>query len=132
MKITWTLYEEDGLDAEDPLGSIEITEGDGDGIRQAATYIDSWFQALLQGARSLSAGEEESIEMLEEPDPLEFSVEGSRLKIRHDQSALDCDLIEAMEEIRKEAGRFLLQMQTLDGWESNPTLQELDRVLSGE
>lgn len=125
MNIAWRLYDDDELVADDPLGSITITDGDGDRISQNATYLDSWFQALLQGVRSLKAGEEESIEMVEEPDPLELRVEGSRLRLKHDQSTVNLDMVAAIEEIRKQAQRFLLLMQTLDDWESNPTLREI-------
>lgn len=129
MNIAWRLYDDDELVADDPLGSITITDPDGARINQDATYLDSWFQALLQGVRSLEAGEEESIEMVEEPDPLELSVEGPRLRLKHDQSTVDLDMIVAIEEIRKQAQRFLLLMQTLDDWESNPTLREIEREL---
>ena len=86
MNISWKLYEEDGLSADDPLGSITITDGDGGIITQEATYLDSWFEALLHGVRSIKAGEEQTIEMVEEPDPLELEMKKSSLEFRHDEA----------------------------------------------
>lgn len=130
MNIAWKLYEDDAVEADDPLGSISIVDANGGKIIQEATYLDSWFEALLHGVRALRAGEEESIEMVEEPDPLEFSVEGPRIRLTHYQTTVELDMIEAIEEIRKQAQRFLVRMQTLDGWEANPALLEIERELA--
>lgn len=130
MKIVWKLYEEDGISADDPLGSITITADDGAVITQEATYLDSWFEGLLAGVRSIKAGEEQSIEMVEEPDPLEFEMSGDRLSITHDEATVLLDPVEAIEEIRREAMRFLVLMQSLDEWEANPSLVEIERELS--
>ena len=130
MKIVWKLYEDDGVTADDPLGSISITGDDGKVIAQEATYLDSWFEALLSGVRAIKAGEEQTIEMVEEPDPLELEMKGARLSLTHDATTILADPLEAIEEIQRQASRFLVLMQTLENWESNPTLAEIERYLS--
>jgi hypothetical protein len=130
MKIEWTLYEEEGIDPDDPLGTIVLSDDEGNEIRQEATYLDSWFEALIEGLRSLQAGEEEAVEILEEPDPLEFRMVNDGVEIRHDLAQIKGGSLSEFEEmLQRELDRFLEVMRLHEGWEGNGTLRHLADIL---
>jgi hypothetical protein len=126
MKIDWQLYEEDEIDPEDPIGTMVLGDGDGHEIRQEATYLDSWFQALIDGLGALQASDEAHVEMQEEPDPLEFRLADGRVALKFDAVTVDGGPLADLEEsVHRELIRFLDVMRQLEGWEANPTLLQL-------
>jgi hypothetical protein len=130
MDITWKLYEAEGVDAGNPLGTISVTADDGAVISQEAVYLDSWFEALLAGLRGMVAGDEESLQLVEEPDPLEFRLEDELLVLTQDVFAVRLNLREAIDEIRTEAIDFLRRMQQVPGWDRNATLLNVQKLLA--
>jgi hypothetical protein len=130
MDITWKLYESEGIDAGNPLGTISVTDDDGAVITQEAVYLDTWFEALLAGLRGMVAGEEESLQLVEEPDPLEFRLEDERLVLTQDVFVVRLNLREAIDEIRSESLDFLRRMQQIPGWDRNTTLLNVQKLLA--
>jgi hypothetical protein len=132
VKIDWHLYEDDGIDPDDPLGRIVLGDAEGREIRQEATYLDSWFQALVDGLGALHAGAAAHVEMEEEPYPLELRLAGGNVELTFDAVTVSGGPVTELEEIvHRELIRFLEVMQEHDGWESNPALQQLAASIEG-
>ena len=131
MNIDWKLSQDDGVDANNPLGAITISDDDGGVILQEAIYLDSWFEELLAGLRMLVSGEPETLVLVEEPDPLELRLEDDTLVVTQDVYVVRVSLVEAIEEIRAEALEFLRAMQQSAGWEQNEKLVAVQRLLAG-
>jgi hypothetical protein len=130
MDISWKVYDSEGADADNPLGTISLTDGEGAVISQEAVYLDTWFEALLAGLRGMVAGEEESLQLVEEPDPLEFRLEDDLLVLTQDVYVVRVNLREAIDEIRAEAVDFLRRMQQVPGWDRNATLLNVQKLLA--
>lgn len=74
MKIEWSIDDENGLgvDLDDLLGSIYISHNDSI-IEDNITYLDSWFNSLIDGHQAMQEGRTEFIsDLIDEPDPLCF------------------------------------------------------------
>jgi hypothetical protein len=69
--VYWNLDTEDKLDAYDPLGSI-ILVGDTGKIEEPCTYLDVFFEALIEGVENIEIGKLVTIDPLIEPDDIEF------------------------------------------------------------
>lgn len=66
----------------DLLGEIRISDGRNT-ISESVTYIDSWLEALEQGAKSLAHENTASIDLIEEPHPLTFERRDSYIKLSY-------------------------------------------------
>jgi hypothetical protein len=130
MKIHWLLYDSEGIDPENPLGLISITDESGGEIKQEATYIDTWIRALLQAIKQLRLGATETIEATEGPDPLELRIEEGRVAVTHGLHKVnggDMDSVESA--VREEAARFLSLLKSHDRWKANASLAEIERQI---
>ncbi len=130
MRITWLLYDSEGIDPENPLGLITITDEAGGEIKQEATYLDTWILALLKGVRMLRRGASETIESTEGPDPLELRLESGRVVITNGLRSVNAGSIESVEaSIKEEARRFLSLLKSHDSWKGNESLAEIELQL---
>ncbi|MGK7885338.1 MAG: hypothetical protein AB4057_12035 [Crocosphaera sp.] len=69
--VNWNLDTEEKLDAYDPLGSI-ILVGESGKIEEQCTYLDGFFEALIEGVKKIEIGKLITIDPLIEPDDIEF------------------------------------------------------------
>lgn len=129
MNIHWKLYEDDA-DPLNPLGSITLTGADGAALSEDATFLDSWFRALLIGLRGMSRAGDEWVEQIDSADPLHFRRDASRVWLSHDLATIDLgDPSAALQEARAQALKFLRRYQQRGEWESNRTLVEIQNLL---
>ena len=82
MKIFFTLYEDEGIDPIDPVGDIILTDGQTD-LLVESTYLDSWFETLIDGLEGLQSGKKSKLEIVEEPGSIIFEPLTSGFKISY-------------------------------------------------
>ncbi|HEY5611506.1 MAG TPA: hypothetical protein VIL97_09880 [Thermoanaerobaculia bacterium] len=129
MNIHWKLYEDDA-DPMNPLGSITLTGADGAALAEEATFLDSWFRALLIGLHGTRQPGDEWVEQIDGPDPLHFRREADRVWLSHDLATIDLgDHDAAFSEARAQAVKFVRRFQLRAEWESNTTLVEIQKLL---
>ncbi|HBB35192.1 MAG TPA: hypothetical protein DDZ80_03500 [Cyanobacteria bacterium UBA8803] len=122
MKIEWTLYEEEGIDPIDPVGDITVTNGQTT-IQVEATYLDSWFDALITGIKGVQTGSKVTVEIVEEPDLLRFEPSNGGVKISYKNTAIVVSRIdEFIQALKLAAKDFLLRLDQIKGCECNNLL----------
>ena len=71
MKILFELDRDEVIEPNDPLGDIRI--GDGQNLLSVkSTYLDSWFDVLIDGYKSLKNHKKITLEIIEEPEVITF------------------------------------------------------------
>jgi len=67
----------------DPVGSITLISADAT-LSEQYVYIDSWLDALKEGAKAISRTERAEIDLVEEPEPLilELTERGIRISFK--------------------------------------------------
>jgi hypothetical protein len=80
--LKWNLDTEEELDAYDPLGEIAIIGNQGK-LEEKCTYLDAFFEALVQGIQRIKKGEVIEIDPLVEPDDIIFDYTGENLIISY-------------------------------------------------
>ena len=71
MKILFRLDQDEGIDPNDPIGDIMI-RNDRTLLSIKSTYLDSWFDVLIDGYKSLLNQKEVTLELVEEPETITF------------------------------------------------------------
>jgi hypothetical protein len=82
MEIQFFLDKKENVTSSDLLGEIRISDGRNT-ISEKLTYIDSWLEALEEGAKSLEHENSVSIDLIEEPDPLTFEKRDGYVKLSY-------------------------------------------------
>lgn len=82
MKISLVFSEEDGDELSGVLGNITL-EKYCTKISEESAYIESWIEVLIDGLRSMQRNQNFIGDLVEEPEPLVFSREGSRVKLKY-------------------------------------------------
>ncbi len=97
--LNWNLDTEDGIDAYDPLGDIIIL-GDRGKLEEKSTYLDAFFEALIQGSQRFKKGKIVEIDTLVEPDDLVFDYTDKNLVIYYGkQKALILDTNQFVQDV---------------------------------
>lgn len=97
--LNWNLDTEDGIDAYDPLGDIIII-GDRGKLEEKSTYLDAFFEALIQGSQRFKKGKIVEIDTLVEPDDLVFDYTDNNLVIYYGkQKALILDTNQFVQDV---------------------------------
>ena len=133
MKIYFTLYEDGGSDPIDPLGDIILTDGQTE-IQVKATYLDSWFEVLIDGLEGCQEGKKLQLEIPEEPDLLAIKPFNSGIKLSYKNKEI---IVENFPDFRKEiirtAQKFLVKLNLIDiGNIQNPVLQKIQKFVKKE
>ena len=82
--LKWNLDTEEDIDPYDPLGNIEIL-GDEGKLTEEYTYLDAFFEALIEAVKYIEVGKSISIDPMVEPNNLQFDCEKEALKIIYGQ-----------------------------------------------
>lgn len=82
MEIQFLLNRKENGTSTDLLGEIRLSDGRNT-ISERLTYIDSWLEALEEGAKSLKHKNTASIDLIEEPDPLTFEKREDYIKLSY-------------------------------------------------
>ncbi|MEQ8974834.1 MAG: hypothetical protein RIE73_31175 [Coleofasciculus sp. C1-SOL-03] len=109
MKIEWKLDEEGGIDPIDPVGDIVISDGDRT-IQEESTYLDSWFDALITGAKNITSVNSLVIDIAEEPHALRLTQVLQGLQISYkDKTIWVAELDEFIKTLKQSATSFILK-----------------------
>ena len=87
MKILFTLDSSDGIDPKDPIGDITITD-EQTLLSIESTYLDSWFETLIDGFKSLKINQKITLEIMEEPESITFEPISQGFKISYRKRVL--------------------------------------------
>lgn len=82
--LQWDLDIEEGIDIFDPLGNLKII-GDEGNIIEDSTYLDAFFEALVEAAQKIKTQTNISVDPIVEPNNLEFNCKKNTIKINYGQ-----------------------------------------------
>ena len=82
--LEWNLDTEEGIDVYDPLGDIKIL-GDEGKIVEESTYLDAFFEALIEAVQNIEIGKSISVDPIVEPNNIEFDCQKDFLKVTYGQ-----------------------------------------------
>jgi|SRR5215213_9137953 len=106
MQIELTYDNGTPLDTESILGRIKLSKGE-ESIEEDNTYLDSWLIALIEGLDRIERNQRVSIDLVEEPDPLELDWTSGRLTIQYKSQKLVLDGKEELRTALKESARSM-------------------------
>jgi len=110
MQILFTLDPEDGIDPNDPLGDITLSDNQTT-LSVESTYLDSWFDSLIKGFKSLQTNQKITLDLIEEPETLTFEPILDGFKISYGkQTLLFNTLNEFYQPLLLSAQQFLSQL----------------------
>jgi TATA-box binding protein (TBP) (component of TFIID and TFIIIB) len=82
--LQWDLDIEESIDIFDPLGNLKII-GDEGKIIEDSTYLDAFFEALVEAAQKIKTETNISVDPIVEPNNLEFNCQKNTIKINYGQ-----------------------------------------------
>ena len=82
--LQWDLDIEEGIDIVDPLGNLKII-GDEGNIVEDGTYLDAFFEALVEAAQKIKTETNIIVDPIVEPNNLEFNCQKNTIKINYGQ-----------------------------------------------
>ena len=110
MKILFTLDQDEGIDPNDPIGDIVITNAQ-TRLSVESTYLDSWFDVLIDGYKSLQNQNTITLEIVEEPDVITFETVLNGFKVSYGKQKLFfSDLNEFYQSLLTSAKELLFQL----------------------
>ena len=110
MKISFTLDQDEGIDPNDPIGDIVITNAQ-TRLSVESTYLDSWFDVLIDGYKSLQNQNKITLEIVEEPDVITFETVLNGFKVSYGKQKLFFnDLNEFYQSLLISAKELLFQL----------------------
>jgi hypothetical protein len=110
MKILFTLDQDEGVDPNDPIGDIIITN-DQTRLSFQSTYLYSWFDVLIDGYKSLQNQSKITLEIVEEPDVITFETVLNGFKVSYGKQKLFfSDLNEFYQSLLTSAKELLFQL----------------------
>lgn len=93
MNISFILDREEKIDPNEALGDIIISNKQSE-IEVKSTYLDSWFDVLIDGYRSLEKQDNIILEIAEEPELITFSSIQNGYKISYSNQLIVFEYIE--------------------------------------
>ncbi|GEM_PF-1402970 len=111
--ITWELDVEDGLDAYDPLGRIVIL-GDEGKVEEESTYLDAFFEALIEGTQRIEIGKTITVDPLVEPNDIIFKLTYGQLTISYCSfAATILDKVKFSDDLRQAIDKLVNELDDL-------------------
>ena len=129
--VTWTIDEEDGIDAYDPLGEIKIIGNQGQ-LEESCTYLDAFLEALVQGIQNIDKGKIIEIDPLVEPDNIKFDYTRENLIISYGKQQVTIfDKNEFVKDIQESVKNLvdILDMAAINAQDKKPKLLILREFL---
>jgi hypothetical protein len=123
MKISFTLDQDEGIDPNDPIGDIVITNAQ-TRLSVESTYLDSWFDVLIDGYKSLQNQNKITLEIVEEPDVITFETVLNGFNVSYGKQKLFfSDLNEFYQSLLTSAKELLFQLdQSQENFSNFPLL----------
>ena len=114
MEISFTLDQDESIDPKDPLGDIVIRDGTAL-LSVESTYLDSWFDVLIDGYKGLENQKKVTLEIVEEPELITFEPMLKGFKISYGKEELFLNsLNEFYQSLLISAQDFLSQLELED------------------
>lgn len=111
MEISFTLDRDEGIDPNDPLGNIVIRDAK-TLLSVESTYLDSWFDVLIDGYKGLKNQKKLTLEIVEEPEVITFEPIFKGFKISYGKEELFFNsLNEFYQSLLTSAQDFLSQLE---------------------
>ncbi len=111
MNISFKLDRDEEIDPNDPLGDIRITDNH-TLLSVESTYLDSWFDVLIDGYKSLKNHKKVTLEIWEEPEVITFEPVLRGFKISYEKKELFfSDLNEFYQSLLTSTQDFLSQLE---------------------
>jgi ribosome-associated translation inhibitor RaiA len=132
--LNWNLDIEDEIDAYDPLGSI-IIMGDRGEIEEKCTYLDAFFEALIEGNQHLEKGKIIEVDTLVEPDNLVLDYTGNCLLLSYGkQEAIILDTEQYVQDVYNAVKSLveILDSAAIKAKEQKPKLIKLRNFIQKE
>lgn len=107
MNIRIVLDKEDGVDSLDPSGEILISDGRSL-ISEKHAYLDSWLDALIAGLKEVEAGKSASMDLVEEPYPLQFEPQNGGINITYRNTTVSLESIDEFRRVLRNAAQSFL------------------------
>ena len=129
--LKWNLDTEEGIDVYDPLGDIKIFGDEGE-IVEESTYLDAFFEALVEAAQNIEIGKSISVDPIVEPNNLEFDCQRDFLKVTYgQQQAILFQRNQFVKEVQKAVEELLkiLDKQSEIAKQQKPKLVKLRNYL---
>ncbi len=108
MNIDFKIYNEKELDPFDILGEINLSD-DKTILRDTNVYLDSWLCGFVEGLIIIKSGYNCIIDLVEEPNPLEFTLSEKNAKISYKQTSVIVEDINIFEKVLKKTCVFFLK-----------------------
>lgn len=113
MNIDFKIYNEKELNSFDILGEISLSD-EKTILRDTNVYLDSWLCGFVEGLIILKSGYNCIIDLVEEPNPLEFTLSEKNAKISYKQTSVLVDDINVFEkDLKKTCVLFLKKIKDL-------------------
>ncbi len=111
MNISFKLDRDERINPNDPLGDIQITDNH-TLLSVEATYLDSWFDVLIDGYKSLKTQKKVALEIIEEPEVIIFEpvLRGFKIKYGKKELLFD-DLNDFYQSLLTSTQDFLFQLE---------------------
>ncbi|MEA5620925.1 hypothetical protein VB711_24250 [Cronbergia sp. UHCC 0137] len=109
MNISFTLDQQEVIDSNDPVGNMTITDGKTI-LTVESTYLDSWFDVLIDGLQGLNKKDKLTLEIVEEPEMIIFENTLPGLKITYGKEELFFKKNYFYQELLNSVREFLFQL----------------------
>lgn len=93
MNISFVLDREEKIDPNEALGDIIISNNKSQ-IAVISTYLDSWFDALINGYKNLEKHNKMTLEIVEEPELITFETNKNGFNISYGKQVIFFDNIQ--------------------------------------
>lgn len=122
--INYKLDIKDGIEIENLVGEITILT-ENNSIVLHDTYIDSIFEALLEGVSQLRNKNKASIELIEEPGSIEFELIDNKIALSYQKKTLYLDSADFLKNLLITLDSFLKAIKNMSGEKDNKIISHL-------
>ena len=111
IKIRFILDHDQGIDPNEPVGDIIISNAHSK-LSDKSTYLDSWFDVLIDGYQALKSNKKLTLEILEEPNLITFEPILNGFKITYGKQKLSFNSLKEFDQsLLTSAQEFLRQLE---------------------
>ena len=113
MKINHKIFIEDDFHPMDILGEIELSDSKSK-IIDSCIFLDSFFCSLVQGFIAVKRGNNVIIDLLDEPDTIEFLISEKSIRINYMNQFIITDIISLEDELKRSVASLLDELKGYD------------------
>ncbi|MGQ7276311.1 hypothetical protein [Marinobacter sp. V034] len=129
MQFSYSLDRDGGLDPLDPLGNLFFSSASGAVVSIGDTYLDAWLYELLVGVNELVINGTTIISIAEDENILAMTLKRKNLILNwHGEEIVGC-ADEFFRSLTTEANRLVKELKSMPGFEKNPAVNEIEKLL---